>query len=183
VVCLVDGLALELFPPRIDTPVVCMYLLDGPLVMGQTLAGTFSKSPTSSASDLSRCLSRGRSMNIQVRTFVQPLLIGVGAVILSFVAMDSSTPVIMYISTAALYLAAGFWMGRIQPKSLLLAPLFANICIWVVFIPMGMEIWPPVIHIWYFLVPPPIALVCAYVGMNLGIRTTRAKQKPVESAS
>lgn len=122
-------------------------------------------------------------MRIQVRTLMQPLLIGVGAAILSFIVMDSFPLVIMSIFTAALYLAAGFWMGRIQPKTLLLAPFLASICLWLVFIPMAMEIWPPVIHIWYFLVPPLMALLCTYVGMYWGIRTIRAKEKPVESAS
>ena len=79
-----------------------------------------------------------------------------------------TSPLITAIFSALLYFSLGIWLGRMQPQSLWYAPFLMNIFIWVIFIPMGMEFWPPKIRIWYFLIPPLVALFTAYLGMYLG---------------
>ena len=114
-------------------------------------------------------------MNPILRAIMLPIGIGVGALLLAFIAMMSSSPLITSIFTAVVYLAGGFWMARLKINGLWYAPLFANAPIWIVFIPMGMQIWPPAIQIWYFLIPPAVALVTAYIGLYVGARVLPAR--------
>jgi hypothetical protein len=106
--------------------------------------------------------------------------IGLAALILAFIAMMSAPPLPTSVLTAVIYLGAGFWSGRMKIKLFWFAPLLISAPIWIVFIPMGMEIWPPVIHIWYFLVPPGVALVSTYVGLYLSIARHQATTKGAE---
>ena len=108
-----------------------------------------------------------------------PFLIGVGVFIISFITMMSAPPLPTSIVTIIIYLIAGLWVGKIQPKSIWYAPILMNIVIWFVFIPMGMEIWPPIIHIWYFLIPPVVALPSAYIGMFLWIQIFTKKNHKI----
>ena len=114
-------------------------------------------------------------MNSIVRMMLVSVAIGVGAFILSFITMISSTPMITSVFCGVLYMAMGLLTTRMKHEVIWFAPLLMNIPIWIVFIPMGMEIWPPVIHIWYFLLPPGIALISAYVGIYFGLRILRVK--------
>lgn len=107
-------------------------------------------------------------MNAKVSLFLKLFAIGVGALVLTFIAMMITPPLATSIFSALLYFSLGIWVGRMQPHSLWYAPLLMNILIWVIFIPMGMEFWPPIIHIWYFLIPPLVALPSAYLGMYIG---------------
>jgi len=106
--------------------------------------------------------------------------IGLAALVLAFIAMMSAPPLPASVLTAVIYLGAGFWSGRMKIKLFWFAPLLISAPIWIVFIPMGMEIWPPVIHIWYFLVPPGVALVSTYVGLYLSIARHQVTTKGAE---
>ena len=114
-------------------------------------------------------------MNPVILCVARPLLLGIAGLVLTFIAMEATPPFPTTVLCALLYLALGFAAGRLQPKSLWYAPLFMNLFLWVVFIPMGMEIWPPTIMIWYFLMPPVVALPAAYLGMYLGGRSIASK--------
>ena len=107
-------------------------------------------------------------MNTKVALILKPFTIGLGALILTFMVMMEASPLITAIFSALLYFALGIWVGRLQPQSFWYAPLLMNIFLWAVFIPMGMEFWPPIIRIWYFLIPPFVALPAAYFGMFAG---------------
>lgn len=96
---------------------------------------------------------------------LRPFLIGIGAFAISFIIMMSAPPLPTFILVAILYFLLGIWIGRKQPNTLWYAPLLMNILIWIIFIPMGMDILPPKIHIWYFLIPPVAALLTSYLGM------------------
>jgi hypothetical protein len=114
------------------------------------------------------------AMNSHVRASLTAFLVGFGAVLLTFMAMMASSPLITFIFSALLYLVAGYWMGRSEARRVWFAPLVMSIPVWVVFVPMGMQIWPPAIRIWYFLAPPVLALLSAYAGMFLGARMSVA---------
>jgi hypothetical protein len=119
-------------------------------------------------------------MNPVLRTVGFSIGIGLAALVPTFIAMMSAPPLLTSVLAAVIYLGAGFWSGRMKIKQFWFAPLLINTPIWIVFIPMGMEIWPPVIHIWYFLLPPGVALVSAYLGLYLSISRHQAMTKEVE---
>lgn len=119
-------------------------------------------------------------MNPILRAVGLSMGIGLAALVLAFIAMMSAPPLLTSVLTAVIYLGAGFWSGRMKIKLFWFAPLLISAPIWIVFIPMGMEIWPPVIHIWYFLLPPGVALVSAYVGLYLSIARHQATTKEAE---
>ena len=96
------------------------------------------------------------------------LAVGIAAAAITFIVMMGTSPLVTSILTAILYFFLSIWIGRVQPQTLWYAPLLINIAIWIIFIPMGMEIWPPKIQIWYFLVTPFVSLVAAYLGMFAG---------------
>ncbi len=103
-------------------------------------------------------------MPVKISSILKPFFIGSGAFILTFMVMMGTSPLVTAIFTVLLYFPLGVWVGKMQPHSLWYAPLLMNILIWVIFIPMGVEFWPPIIRIWYFLVPPFAALIAAYAG-------------------
>jgi hypothetical protein len=109
-------------------------------------------------------------MNAKLSLSLMPFLVGVGGVFFTFMVMMMAPPIITSIISALLYFSLGIWVGRRQPQSLWYAPLLMSILIWIIFIPMGMEIWPPKVHIWYFLLPPMVALPAAYLGTYVGSR-------------
>jgi hypothetical protein len=115
------------------------------------------------------------NINTKVSFFLRPFFIGVGGVLFTFMVMMMTPPLVTSIFSALLYFSLAIWIGRVQPQSLWYAPLLMNILIWVIFIPMGMEFWPPKIRIWYFLIPPLVALPAAYFGTYVGSRTVFAK--------
>jgi len=115
-------------------------------------------------------------MNAKVNLFLKPFFIGAGGLFFTYMVMTMAPPIITTIFSAFLYLSLGVWVGIMHPQSLWYAPLLINILIWMIFIPMGIEIWPPIIRIWYFLIPPLVALPAAYLGTYLGSRLVFAKR-------
>lgn len=115
-------------------------------------------------------------MNAKVSLFLKPFFIGVGGLFFTYMVMAMAPPIITSIFSALLYLSLGVWVGRMKPQILWYAPLLMNIPIWVIFIPIGIEIWPPIIRIWYFLIPPLVALPAAYLGTYVGSRLVFAKR-------
>ncbi len=109
-------------------------------------------------------------MNPILRALLVPVGIGLALCIVSFISMMSAPPIPTAFLAALVYLGAGFWSGRLKIKLFWFTPLLIIAPIWIIFIPMGMEIWPPVIHIWFFLLPPGVALVSAYLGLFLSAR-------------
>jgi hypothetical protein len=119
--------------------------------------------------------SRTRNRNIfriNTKTFLvlKLLAVGMAAAAITFTVMMGTSPLVTSILTAILYFFLSIWIGRVQPQTLWYAPILINIAIWIIFIPMGMEIWPPKIQIWYFLIPPFVSLPAAYLGMFTGFR-------------
>ena len=98
------------------------------------------------------------------------LAVGIAAAAITFIIMMGTSPLVTSILTAILYFFLSIWIGRVKPQTLWYAPILINIAIWIIFIPMGMEIWPPKIQIWYFLIPPLVSLLAAYLGMFVGSR-------------
>ncbi len=110
-----------------------------------------------------------------VKKILIPFIIGTGAFVVVFIFMMSSTPLVTSIITAIIFGVGGLWVGKIQTEILWYSPLLMNIILWLAFVPMGMELFPPKIHIWYFLIPPMVGLVSSYIGMFYGIRYFRAQ--------
>ncbi len=104
-------------------------------------------------------------MPVKISSILKPFFIGSGGFILTCMVMMGTSPLITAIFTVLLYFPLGVWVGKMQPDSLWYAPLLMNILSWIIFIPMGVEFWPPVIRIWYFLVPPFAALIATYAGV------------------
>lgn len=110
------------------------------------------------------------TFNTKTFLVLKLLAVGMAAAAITFIVMMGTSPLITSILTAILYFFLSIWIGRVKPQTLWYAPIIINIAIWIIFIPMGMEIWPPKIHIWYFLIPPLVSLPAAYLGMFTGSR-------------
>jgi hypothetical protein len=105
-----------------------------------------------------------------LRAVALPVGLGLAAMILTFVVMMSAAPLPTAVLTAVIYWRAGFLASSLMIRRFWFTPLLMVAPVWIIFIPMGMEIWPPVIQIWYFLVPPGVALIFAWVGLFVGPR-------------
>lgn len=104
-------------------------------------------------------------MKARAALILKPFAIGIMGLFFTFMIMTASSPTITTLFSAVLYFSLGLWLGKIQPQTLWYAPLLTGIPIWAIFIPMGMEFWPPVVRIWSFLMPPFAALPATYLGM------------------
>jgi hypothetical protein len=111
-----------------------------------------------------------------LRAVAVPIGLGLAAMILTFVIMMSAAPLPTAVLTAVVYWGVGFWTNRLRIRRFWFTPLLIVAPVWFIFISMGMELWPPVIQIWYFLVPPVVALAFACVGLFVGPRRPSREQ-------
>ena len=68
-----------------------------------------------------------------------PILLGAAGLVVTFVIMMAAPPVPTAGLCGVLYFGLGFWLGRVQPKSLWYAPLLVNVLLWVTFISWDLQ--------------------------------------------
>lgn len=85
--------------------------------------------------------------------------------ILVFMLMMVLKPWVTTALSSLIFFLLGKWAGHSPTAIRWYTPLLVNLWLWVVFIPMGMDVWHLKIHIYYFLLPPLFALPATYLGL------------------
>jgi hypothetical protein len=107
------------------------------------------------------------------------LLLGIGALVATFFFIEGWGAVVTIIVNALAFLIAGFFMGKIKPKSILYSGLVIVLPFWIVFV-SGIHYFNDLFNILsnpskidkrnFYVLLPVIALVSAYIGSYIGKR-------------
>ena len=114
------------------------------------------------------------------------LLFGIGALVVTFFFIEGWGAIVTIIVSASAFFFAGYFMGKIKPKSILYSGLIIVLPFWILFVP-DIHYFNDLLEILsnpskidkrnFYDLLPIIALVSAYIGSYLGKRMMIRKKE------